>query len=335
MNYSLKPHNTFAVAAEAKYFVVIHSHGQLMRMMKTDIWRNEKKFILGEGSNILFVDDFDGLVVQNAIDGLSVTRLSDHKMMLEVGAGVNWHEVVMFAVQKKLYGIENLSLIPGTIGAAPIQNIGAYGAELQNVFHSLDAVNIQTGELHTFNRIDCQFGYRDSIFKNELKNQYVITKVRLVLSTKEKFNISYPALNEQIKSKKLTKLTLKAVSDAVIAVRQSKLPDPKKIPNAGSFFKNPIISIDQFKQLHSAHPEIPSYPVSEDFIKVPAAWLIEQCGWKGMRIGDVGVHTRQALVLVNYGKGSGGDVVKLSEEIQKDVVDKFQITLTPEVGFVQ
>lgn len=331
---SLKAHNTFAVEACAKHFCNVNSVQELINLSQTDLLLSQPKCILGEGSNTLFVQNVDGIVLKNAIEGLTVEQVNAEQVMLTIGSGVNWHSVVMYAVENELYGIENLSLIPGTIGAAPIQNIGAYGVELCDVFHSLEAFDFETGSVITINREDCQFGYRDSVFKNELKNKVFITCVRLLLSTKRQFKLEYYALQDALCNVAEDQLTIKMVSDAVVTIRNAKLPDPKQIPNAGSFFKNPIIPCAQYNDLKERFSQLPSFAFDKTHVKIPAAWLIDQCGWKGKRMGSVGVHDQQALVLVNHGEGDGAEILELAMRIQSDVDQLFQIKLTPEVGVV-
>jgi UDP-N-acetylmuramate dehydrogenase len=283
---------------------------------------------------VLFTRNFDGIVARNTIGGIEI--LSDDGIIVTIraGAGVNWHDLVVYALKNNLGGIENLSLIPGTVGAAPMQNIGAYGAEIKDVFANLEAVNRQTGIFQIFDNQDCQFGYRNSIFKSELKDKYIISSVTLNLTCNHKINTSYGAIEETLKEWSINNPTIQDVSKAVISIRSAKLPDPKKIGNAGSFFKNPVITLDQYYDLKKTWTGMPGYTDSEGHIKVPAAWLIEKSGWKGKRRGEIGVHENQALVLVNFGQGSGKDLFYLAEEIQKSVHENFRITLNPEVNII-
>lgn len=331
-NIDLSPFNTFGIHARAGYFSAIHSTAHLQMLLQDPKWHTIPKFILGGGSNILFTKDFDGLVIKNEIKGIEkVSEDADH-VWLKVGAGENWHEFVLYCIANGYGGVENLSLIPGTIGAAPIQNIGAYGVELKDVFHELEAVQISDGKIKLFNHDDCQFGYRESVFKSICKNQFVITSVTLCLDKNPIFNVSYDALHKVLKD---TQLSLKTVSDAVIQIRSSKLPDPKEIGNAGSFFKNPIIPEVQFIELKKQFPSIAHFATeSSEFTKISAGWLIEQCGWKGKRIGDIGVYDKQALVIVNFGAGTGADILDLVQQIQNSVLKKFGVRLTPEVNIV-
>ena len=291
------------------------------------------KVVLGGGSNILFTGNQRKVFLKMEIDGIRVAEEDDEAVVLEVGAGVVWHQLVLWCVERDLGGIENLSLIPGTVGAAPIQNIGAYGVELEHVFESLDALDGKTGDRRTFNRSECQFGYRSSIFKGKLKGRYVITRVRLRLTKKgHQFHTSYGAIQQTLEEMSADKLTLEAVSRAVIHIRQSKLPDPAVVGNAGSFFKNPIVEKPLIDALRELYPSVPIYPVDDASSKIPAAWLIDQCGWKGTRRGEVGVHTKQPLVLVNYGQGKGRDILRLSRDIQTSVSKTFGIELEREVN---
>ncbi|SMO66607.1 UDP-N-acetylmuramate dehydrogenase [Gracilimonas mengyeensis] len=329
----LSPYNTMGLAAKARYFISLKSVDQLKEFIADKIWQENQRWILGGGSNVLFIDDFDGLVVHVDIPGKEVVQESDDLVLLKAGAGENWHELVMFCVDKGWGGIENLSLIPGSVGAAPIQNIGAYGTELVDVFHVLEAVNVETGEIHTFTKNECKFGYRDSIFKQEARGKYVVVSVTLRLQKDPQINTVYKALSEALESKGISTPTIKDVSDTVIEIRRSKLPDPAEIGNTGSFFKNPVISESIFDELKERFPDIPHYSV-ESGAKIPAAWLIDQCGWKGKRFGDAGVHKMQALVIVNYGEATGSEIWSLAQRIQASVEDKFGISLVPEVNVV-
>lgn len=335
-NFSLRNYNTFGIDATARFAVEVHSISELQMLLKRDDLHNMPKLVLGGGSNILFTKDFDGLAILMRIDGISVSQLSASDFLVKAGAGVNWHEFVMFCVENNYAGLENLSLIPGTVGAAPMQNIGAYGVEIEQAFESLTALHIETGEIRTFNHSDCRFGYRESVFKHELKGQYIITDVTFRLSTIPNFHIAYGAIQDTLTEMGVSagSLTIRNVSDAVIRIRRSKLPDPADIGNAGSFFKNPEISASQYESLKEIYPAILGYPTSSSTTKVPAGWLIEQAGWKGFRNGDVGVHAKQALVLVNYGSARGADIINLAKDIQSSVQHKFGITISPEVNFI-
>lgn len=333
---SLKPYNTFGIDANARYWVEVNSEEDLQTVLQLNDFINQPKLILGGGSNVLLCHDFDGLVVKISIQGINVIREDDNHVYITAGAGVNWHELVLFCVGRGYAGMENLSLIPGTVGAAPMQNIGAYGVELEQVFESLTAVHILTSEKKTFMHADCAFGYRESVFKRELKGQYIITGVTFQLNKRPTFHTRYGAIQETLTEMGVTDetLSIKAISDAVIRIRRSKLPDPAQIGNAGSFFKNPEIPKDQFDSLKSIYPTLPGYPLGDDVVKVPAGWLIEQAGWKGYRFGDAGVHAKQALVLVNYDKATGDEIMALARKVQQSVLDKFGVTISPEVNVI-
>jgi UDP-N-acetylmuramate dehydrogenase len=337
----LKPYNTLNVQATARHLARVCTAEELQEILHDDKWSLEKKFILGGGSNVLFTGDFDGLIIHVAIEGREIVDESEKNVRIKTGAGENWHETVRYCVQKGWGGIENLSLIPGTVGAAPIQNIGAYGVELEDVFESLTAVEMKTGELRTFEKADCRFGYRDSIFKQELKGQYMVTDVTLELSKQPELNTSYGAVREKLEQENIAEPTITDISDLVIEIRNSKLPDPTRLANAGSFFKNPVVSMAVFEDLKKANPSIPGYAVDgEDRgcgerVKVPAGWLIEQAGWKGKVVGKVGTYRQQALVIVNHGGASGSDILQLSRQIQQSVQEQFNIMLAPEVNIVE
>lgn len=328
---SLKELNTFGIEVQARYYVRIHDGQQLQRILRFPSLKPLPQLILGGGSNVLFVSDFEGIVFHMTIGSIAVIRENKDHVWVQAGAGVNWHTLVLYCVQHGYAGIENLSLIPGTVGAAPVQNIGAYGVALSNVFESLEALEVHSGNVCTFNQEDCAFGYRDSIFKNKLKGQYIILNVTLKLHKKPTFQVDYGAITSTLESMGVQALSIKAISDVIIHIRQSKLPDPKHLGNAGSFFKNPIVSQQQLQQLKNTHPSIPGYVQPDSQVKVSAAWLIEQCGWKGQRHGTVGVHDQHALVLVNYGDGTGKDIYQLAQDIQRSVKNRFGITLIPEV----
>lgn len=330
----LKPYNTFGIEATAKYFIEVSSIEQLKKILQHPDYQSTERLILGGGSNMLLTKDFDGLVIKIAIKGFEVVQENEDNIWIKAGAGVVWHDLVMHCVNQNYAGMENLSLIPGTVGAAPMQNIGAYGVEIKEVFEELEALEIETGEIRTFDKATCNFGYRESIFKHEAKGKYIILNVTFKLSKKTTFHVEYGAIKDTLAEMGVTEMSIKAISDAVIHIRQSKLPNPAEIGNAGSFFKNPEIPNTQFEALKAQFPTIPSYPVSETTTKVPAGWLIEQAGWKGQRFGNVGVHAKQALVLVNYGGGKGEEIKDLSQKIQTSVKEKFGIQLSAEVNFI-
>ncbi len=329
---SLINYNTFGIDVSADAMASFSSTEELKNILKDETVKSLPKFILGGGSNILFTGDFNGIILRNTIPGIVIAEDRQHDVLITAGAGVKWHALVCFCIEKGFGGIENLSLIPGNTGAAPIQNIGAYGVELKDTFHSLKAVDIETAEEITFNNEQCNFGYRDSIFKKELKGKYVITEVTFVLSKNPVLNLSYGAIELELRNMGITSPDVKAVSDAVCAIRKSKLPDPEVIGNAGSFFKNPEISTDILEQLKKKFPLIISYPLPNGNVKLAAGWLIEQCGWKGKVVGNTGAHKDQALVLVNYGNASGNEIWELALKIKESVFQKFNVDIEPEVN---
>lgn len=328
-NQSLQGFNTFGVDVKAKAFVTIESTSELTEVLKQN---KLPVFILGEGSNILLTKDLDALVIKNNISGKTITDETEYHAIVRLGAGENWHSAVLWSLQKGLCGLENLSLIPGLVGAAPIQNIGAYGVELKDVFEKLEAVNLATGKLTVFHKEDCAFGYRDSVFKNRLKNQFCITAVYLRLSKTPEINIEYGDIKNTLEEMGISDPAPCDVSNAVIRIRTSKLPDPKVLPNSGSFFKNPEIGRKAFEQLQVRFPDIVFYTLPNEKVKIPAGWLIEQCGWKGKRIGHVGCHAKQALVLVNYGGATGRELLEHAKRVADSVKEKFGIALVPEVN---
>jgi UDP-N-acetylmuramate dehydrogenase len=332
-NISLKSLNTFGFDNSARFFTAADTIESLKKALSWAKENGQNVLILGGGSNILLTGDFNGLVIKVELKGIHPIRENEEHIWVKVGAGEVWQDWVAHAIGQNWAGIENLSLIPGTVGASPMQNIGAYGVEIKETFDSLEALNRTTLEVESYSAQACQFGYRESIFKNKLKDQYVICSVTFRLKKIPDFRVDYGAIQDVLREKGVTDLSLKAVSDAVIEIRKSKLPDPNEIGNAGSFFKNPTISTSQFNELQSLFPQIPGYP-NEDGIKVPAGWLIEQAGWKGKQFGKVGVHDKQALVLVNYGDGNGVEIKRLAEKIMLSVREKFGIELSPEVNFI-
>ena len=332
-NISLKPFTTFGIDKKAKFFTTVETLDELKAALLAAKEKQLPVFILGGGSNILLTRDIEGLVIKLEIKGIHLVKEEGDQLWVEVGAGEMWHEVVLHSIAEDWAGLENLSLIPGTVGASPMQNIGAYGVEIKDVFDSLQAMHRETLEMQSFDAEACRFGYRESVFKQTFKDQYVITSVTFRLSKTPTFHLEYGAIREVLAANGIDQPSIRAISDAVIQIRQSKLPDPKEIGNAGSFFKNPTIPNAQFDALKASYPSIPGYPSAEG-VKVAAGWLIEQTGWKGKRIGEVGVHAKQALVLVNYGGGTGEEIKKLSEQIQASVYDKFGVQLQAEVNFI-
>ncbi|HTE29165.1 MAG TPA: UDP-N-acetylmuramate dehydrogenase [Chryseolinea sp.] len=334
-NVDLRPYNTFNIQAYARFFTVLRTTDDVRELLASDLFHQTRYLILGGGSNVLFTEDFDGLVAKVELKGISVVHEDDESTSLHVGAGENWHGFVMHCMKNNLGGVENLSLIPGTSGAAPMQNIGAYGVEIKDVIASVEAIEISTGQAITFSNDTCEFGYRESIFKQRAKDKYVITAINVRLSNRDhKLNISYGAIKDTLKAMNVTDPTIKDVSDAVIHIRRTKLPDPTVLGNAGSFFKNPSITMSLFEAIKKENPSIPSYPAVDGLIKIPAGWLIEQCGWKGKTIDHIGVHAHQALVIVNYGGGKGKEIWALAMQIRDSVTKKFNITLHPEVNVI-
>jgi len=328
-NISLKEYNTFGINATAKKYISVSTIKELVAILKDE----KDIFILSGGSNMLLTKDLDKLVIHLNLKGVVVNDTNEESVFVTAEAGENWHDFVIWCISQNYGGLENLSLIPGNVGTSPIQNIGAYGVEIKDTFHQLEAIEIETGKTRVFTHSDCNFGYRNSIFKNELKGNYIITSVTFKLTkTNHKNNISYGAIQSLLTN--VENPTIKEISDAIISIRQSKLPDPKEIGNSGSFFKNPVIDRDLFNILKEKFPEIPHYIISENEIKIPAGWLIEQCEFKGKRFGDAGVHTKQALVLVNYKNATGQEILNLAQDIQKTVQNKFNINLEIEVNVI-
>lgn len=330
-NISLKKFNTFGINAVAKRFISVDSFYQLQQLLK----KEKNLFLISGGSNMLLTKDIEKLVVHINLKGISIDKEDENFIYLTVNAGQNWHEFVLWCVENNYGGIENLSLIPGNVGTCPIQNIGAYGVEVKDVITKVEGIEIVSEKLVSFSNEDCYFGYRNSIFKHSYKGKIILTAVSFKLTKKEhQLNTSYGAIESELKSKKITKPTIKDISDAVITIRKSKLPDPKEIGNSGSFFKNPVITSQHFETLSKQYPTIPNYKISENEIKIPAGWLIEKCGFKGKRYGDHGVHKKQALVLVNYGNASGKEIYQLAKKIQKTIFQKFEISLEIEVNVI-
>ena len=333
--YSLRAYNTFGIEAEARQFVEISSIDQYVSLRKSGEFAHLPHLFLGGGSNVLLTKAQEALVVKIAIPGITVLKEDADFVWLKGGAGVEWDEFVQYSVNQGWSGLENLSLIPGTVGAAPMQNIGAYGAEIKDTFESLEALNLQTLEVEEFDTKACAFGYRESFFKRAGKGQYLIGSVTFKLSKKPSVKTSYGAIQDVLASKGIRQPSIREVADAVIEIRKSKLPDPKEIGNSGSFFKNPTVSASEASRLMAEFPGIPNYSVegSSD-VKFPAGWFIEKAGWKGFRRGDAGVHAKQALVLVNYGEATGGEILALSAEIKQSIKEKFGVALETEVNIL-
>jgi UDP-N-acetylmuramate dehydrogenase len=331
-NISLKPYNTFGINANAKKFVEITETKQLLELY-TNGFLNDI-FVIGFGSNMLLTNNIEKLVVKISSKGKEIISDENNKVIVKASAGEDWPEFVLWSIDQGLYGLENLSKIPGNVGTSPIQNIGAYGTEIKDTFYKLDALEISTGKTKTFYNSDCNFGYRESIFKKEQKGNYIITDVYFELEKQGELNINYGAIKSKLEEKGITSPSPKDVSDCVIEIRTSKLPDPKEIGNSGSFFKNPVISAEAFRLIKQEYPDAPSYSLESGDEKVPAGWLIEKSGWKGYRKGDAGVHKNQALVLVNYGNASGKEILNLANEIKADINNKFRIDLEIEVNII-
>ena len=331
-NKSLLNHNTFMVNCFAEQFISVKKEQDIIDVIKILNKNKKKHFILGGGSNILFTKDISGVIIQNKLAGIKIIKEDELTATIRVGSGVIWNDFVKWSIERNLWGIENLILIPGTVGAAPIQNIGAYGVEIKDVFKNLKAYHLKTGEKKIFSKKDCLFGYRDSIFKNKLKNKFFISEIEVVLQKKDNPILTYENLKFEFKNKQ-KELTIKNISDVISEIRNRKLPDPNKLGNCGSFFKNPIINEEEFQVLKKKFPEI-KYFKKNNKVKLSAGWLIEQCGWKGKKINDCGVYEKQALVLVNFGRASGSEIKSLAEKIKKDILNKFNVKLEEEVQII-
>ena len=332
-NFSLKNYNTFGIEASAKQFVAVHTVSELKTVLEEH--KTERKFILGGGSNMLLTQDIDALVIHVDLKGKKIIKEDEDFVWVESQAGENWHEFVIWTIDQNLGGLENMSLIPGNVGTTPVQNIGAYGTEIKDTFDSCEAMTIENQEMKTFTKEECHFGYRESVFKNEAKDQYIITSVVFKLTKRNhKINTSYGDITAELAKNNITNPTLKDVSNAVIAIRQSKLPDPKELGNSGSFFKNPILLKSDFEKIHQEFPEMKYYEISATEVKVPAGWLIEQAGFKGKRFGDAGIHKNQALVLVNYGQATGQEILDVSKNIQETIFKTFGIHIEAEVNVI-
>jgi len=331
---SLKAYNTFGVSAQARYLATFQTLEELRELLEHDIVRNTKRLVLGGGSNMLFTRNYDGVVLKNELKGIETVSEDEHHYYIKSAAGEVWHELVMHCINANYAGIENLALIPGCVGASPMQNIGAYGVEIKDVFHSLEAINIADGSMQIFSRDECKFGYRESIFKREEKDTWIIVSVTFRLNKRAVLHTAYGAIEEELDSMHLDNITIKDVAKAVINIRSSKLPDPKKIGNAGSFFKNPVVHMAVYRAIQEHHNNAPCFPIDEDHVKVPAGWLIERAGWKGKNLGNYGVHDKQALVLVNYGGATGSQILDLSTSIINDIKQKFGIELEREVNII-
>jgi UDP-N-acetylmuramate dehydrogenase len=329
-NYSLKNHNTFGIAVKVKYFSSFDSVFELKEILKTNLHKKEKFFILGSGSNILLTQDFNGFILHNKIEGISILEDNENDILVEVGGGVVWHDFVMWSVSQELSGIENLALIPGTVGASPVQNIGAYGMEVKDSITKVHALEIKSKEVKIFSNQDCEFSYRNSNFKKEEEKKFIITKVEFKLSKEPLNKTTYGAIEDELKTLRL-EANPKNIAEAVIKIRRRKLPDPKILGNSGSFFKNPVIETTEFKALKKEFPDMIGYTISNSQTKIAAGWLIDNAGLKGYRKADAGVHKNQALVLVNYGNASGIEIINLAKKIQQRIKVKYGIKIEPEV----
>jgi UDP-N-acetylmuramate dehydrogenase len=348
-NISLKQYNTFGIDVKAAQFAVFKNIDEAVELLtdqpayrtgRRSTNNKQRSLILGGGSNILFIQNFNGLILKNEIGGIEKIKEDDDHVYIRAGAGVNWHQLVMHTIENNWAGLENLSLIPGNVGASPMQNIGAYGVEIKDVFLELEALHIDENKLVSFNAGDCEFGYRESVFKRKYKNKFIITSVTYRLNKQPVFNTSYGAIEQELDKMDVKELSIKAISQAVINIRSSKLPNPAEIGNAGSFFKNPEVNKTHYQQLKTEYPAVVGYDLPNGNVKLAAGWLIEQCGpqdsvsWKGYREGDAGCHSRQALVLVNYGNATGKEIFELSDKIINSVKEKFEVVLEREVNIV-
>lgn len=333
-NVNLKPFNTFGIEVFCSYFTEVHSEEDFIALLQEPVYIQNKKLILGGGSNVLFTANFDGLVIKNNIKGIELVDETNTHVTLRVAAGEIWHDLVMWCINKNYAGIENLSLIPGCVGASPMQNIGAYGVEIKEVFHQLEALSMETGKKEIFSKEACEFGYRESVFKHKYKNRYIITAVNFILKKNPEINTTYGAISEELRNMQVQHPGIRDVSNAVMNIRRSKLPDPKETGNAGSFFKNPEVTADFYEQLKQRFPQLVAYPLASGGYKLAAGWLIEQCGLKGFAFNGAAVHNKQALVLVNKNHCTGADVYELSSLVLEKVFDTFGVTLEREVNII-
>ena len=332
-NKSLKKYNTFGLDVKADFFTSVHSIDDLITVWKDDRFSQTQKMFLGGGSNVLLTKDFQGLIIHNCLKGIEVVNRYENFVFVKAASGEGWHDFVLYCIDNGFGGVENMSLIPGSVGAGPMQNIGAYGVEMKDVFYELEALNLSTLQIEKFTNADCKFGYRESVFKNEKKNQFFIASVTFRLNLHPTVNTTYGAIQQQLQTMNVENPTIKNVSDAVIAIRSSKLPNPAVLGNSGSFFKNPEVSSNEYERLKNEFPNVVAYPTNSGY-KLAAGWLIEQCGWKGKVVGNCGSHKDQALVLVNYGNATGDEIYQLALSIQQSVLDKFNVRITPEVNII-
>lgn len=333
-NVSLRMYNTFGIDVRAAYFAVVNNLQEIESLLDDGVYASEVPLVLGGGSNVLFTKDVARPVLLNRLKGIELVGEDEQSFFVKAASGENWHQFVMHCIKHEYAGLENLSLIPGSVGASPMQNIGAYGVEIKDVFHSLEAFHIHEKKVKVFDATECSFGYRESVFKRKEKDQWIILSVTFRLMKRPVFRTDYGAIQQELDKMKLEKMTIKAISQAVINIRSSKLPDPKQLGNAGSFFKNPVVAMEQVERIKKDYPQVPFYPIDEYTAKLPAGWLIETAGWKGKRIGNYGVHALQALVLVNYGGASGTEIYELSSAIMEDISVRFGVTLEREVNIL-
>lgn len=333
-HFNLKPYNTFGIEALCTYFTEIYSETDFLELIQNTIYKTNQKLILGGGSNILFTKNFDGIVIKNNLKGISVISQTQTEVIVKANAGEVWHDLVLWCISNNYCGLENLSLIPGCVGASPMQNIGAYGVEIKDVFYELEAFDVETGDKRSFNLLECKFGYRESVFKNEFKNKYLIASVSFKLKKQAHLNTTYGAINTELEHMKITNPSIKDVSNAVISIRESKLPNPKNMGNAGSFFKNPEVTESIYLNLKLKYPNLVAYPLDNGNYKLAAGWLIEQCDLKGFAHNGAAVHTKQALVLINKNNCTGDDVYQLSTYVLQKVFNTFGVTLEREVNII-
>jgi len=333
-NFSLKEKTTFAVESKARFFAEVRNESDMLSVLDSQAFQQSARYILGGGSNTLFADDFDGIIINPVNRGIKIIESNKKFILLEVEAGISWHNFVEIAIKNKFYGLENLALIPGNVGGAVAQNIGAYGSELKNFVFEVRGVDVSSMEFKNLSAEECSFGYRNSIFKNELKNKFIITSAKFKLYRKPNVNLSYPELKKEVKKFPFIQPDPKYVFETVCRLRKSKLPDITQFPNAGSFFKNPVVTNDILERVKNKYPDVPFFPVENDFFKIPAGWLIEKAGWKGKRIGNVGTYEKHSLVIVNFGVKSGREIVDFARSIRNDVFEKFGIWLENEVEIV-
>jgi len=333
-NFSLKKYNTFGIDVSTRYFIELTTDSEIENFIKENPYKTLPILILGGGSNILFTKNFDGIILKIETKGIEIIRENDESIFVKAKAGELWNDLVNFCVEKNFGGIENLALIPGCVGASPIQNIGAYGSEMKDTFFELEAIDILHGQRKIFSQQECRLAYRNSIFKNELKGKYIILSVTFKLQKNPILNISYSALSKELQKLNLEKPTVAAVRDTVCKIRESKLPDPKIIGNAGSFFKNPSVTVDKYNELKNKFPEIVAYPAEDGNYKLAAGWMIDQCGWKGKRKENAGVHEKQALVMVNLGNASGNEILDLAHEVKVSVKNMFDVDIEFEVNII-